>query len=561
MKLKLWMKVLIGVVALLILAVIAIPLFVNANTFRPMLEKQLANAIGRPVKLGDLSLSLLAGELVAKDISIAEDPAYGTTPFIQASSLKVGVEMRPLIFDHALRVTGLSVDGPKIHIVHGANGSFNFSNLGKDTASPQVAAQKDSSTPDLKVDEIKITDGVATVDSLPSDGPSRVYDKVNLAVTNFSFVSKFPFTLTANLPGGGDVSAKGDIGPFSKTDISNSPLTADLKVNQFNPVAAGVVPKDQGFSTIADVTAHAASDGRTLTSNGTVRASKLQLVKGGTPMPKPVDITYSVVHDLGARNGQVKDIFIKTGAVGAHANGTYAMTQAATTVDMKISAPSLPIDEVESLLPAMGVQLPSNSALKGGTITANLGVKGPTTALVITGPVQVDNTRLAGFNLGSKLSGLGALTGVKTGDATEIRQVRFSLTYTNAGIRTDNLFALLPALGEASGAGTVASSGALSYKLLVKPALDKGVGGAALQGVSMLSGSAGGAASSVAKNGIPLTISGTTSNPTFSADMKGVTSSLIQDEATSLLSGKIPKSNSKQDPVSSITGLLGSKNK
>ena len=142
MKLKLWMKVLIGVVALLILAVIAIPLFVNANTFRPMLEKQLASAIGRPVKLGDLSLSLLGGELVAKDISIAEDPAYGTTPFIQASSLKVGVEMRPLIFDHALRVTGLSVDGPKIHIVHGANGSFNFSNLGKDTASPQEQRKK-----------------------------------------------------------------------------------------------------------------------------------------------------------------------------------------------------------------------------------------------------------------------------------------------------------------------------------------------------------------------------------------------------------------------------------
>ena len=193
MKLKLWMKVLIGVVALLILAVIAIPLFVNANTFRPMLEKQLANAIGRPVKLGDLSLSLLAGELVAKDISIAEDPAYGTTPFIQASSLKVGVEMKPLIFDHALRVTGLSVDGPKIHIVHGANGSFNFSNLGKDTASPQEAAQKDSSTPDLKVDEIKITDGVATVDSLPSDGPSRVYDKVNLAVNELLFRKQIPF--------------------------------------------------------------------------------------------------------------------------------------------------------------------------------------------------------------------------------------------------------------------------------------------------------------------------------------------------------------------------------
>lgn len=556
MKLKLWMKVLIGVVAFLVIAMIAIPLFVNANTFRPMLEKQLASALGRPVQLGDLSLSLLRGELVAKDISIAEDPAFGTTPFIQASSLRVGVEMKPLIFDRALRVTGISVDGPKIHIIHGPNGTFNFSKIG---ASQQGQTQKESAVPDLKVAEFKITDGVATVDSLPSEGPSRVYDKVNLTVQNLSLDSQFPFTLTANLPGGGDVSAKGNMGPFSKTDASSSPLSVDLKVNHFDPVAAGVVPRDQGFSTLADLTANATSDGRTFTSTGTIHATKLVLVKGGTPMPKPVDVTFNVVHNLSTRNGQLKDLFIKTGAVGAHVNGTYAMTQAATTVDMKIAAPGLPVDEVEALLPAMGVQLPSNSKLAGGTITANLGVKGPTTALVITGPVQMDNTRLAGFNLGSKLGGIGALAGVKSGDSTEIRQVRFNLTYSNAGIRTDNLFALVPSLGQATGAGSIASSGALSYQLLVKPDLNSGVGGAAMTGISMLNGSAGGAASSVAKNGIPLTISGTTSNPVFSANMKSVTSNLIQDQATSLLSGKIPKSKSSQDPVSALSGLLGKK--
>src|SRR5450631_434652 len=247
---KLWMKVLIGVVALLVIAVIAVPLFVNANTFRPLLEKQLASALGRPVQLGDLSLALLRGELIAKDISIAEDPAYGTTPFFQASSLRIGVEMKPLLFDRTVRVTGLSVNAPKIHIVHGANGSFNFSSLGKGSASQQGLSQKESAFPDLKVGEIKIVDGVATVDSLPSDGPSRVYDKVNLEAQNFSFGSQFPFTFTANLPGGGDVSAKGNIGPISKTDASNSPLDADLKVNHLDPVAAGFVPHDQGFSTL-----------------------------------------------------------------------------------------------------------------------------------------------------------------------------------------------------------------------------------------------------------------------------------------------------------------------
>ncbi len=130
----------------------------------------------------------------------------------------------------------------------------------------------------------------------------------------------------------------------------------------------------------------------------------------------------------------------------------------------------------------------------------------------------MDNTRLAGFNLGSKPGDIGALAGVKSGDATEIRQVRFNLTYSNAGIRTDNLYALVPALGQATGAG------------------------------------------SIAKNGIPLTISGTTSNPVFSANRKGVTTSLVQDQATSLLSGKISKSTkSNQDPMGALTGILGKK--
>src|ERR1700744_6565089 len=43
-------------IALPIVAVAAIPLFVNANTFRPMIESRLSAALSRKVTLGDLSL-------------------------------------------------------------------------------------------------------------------------------------------------------------------------------------------------------------------------------------------------------------------------------------------------------------------------------------------------------------------------------------------------------------------------------------------------------------------------------------------------------------------------
>ncbi|MEO8373319.1 MAG: hypothetical protein ABI806_29310 [Candidatus Solibacter sp.] len=40
--------------ALLLLSALALPFLIDPNTFRPMLEARLSDALGRAVKLGDL---------------------------------------------------------------------------------------------------------------------------------------------------------------------------------------------------------------------------------------------------------------------------------------------------------------------------------------------------------------------------------------------------------------------------------------------------------------------------------------------------------------------------
>src|ERR1700731_2253016 len=95
----------IVVLALLVIGVL-LGFLVNANNFRPVLESQLTQALGRQVRLRDLSFLPFTGNLVAKDVSIADDPAFSSTqPFLQAKSLKIGVEMVPLIFHKELKVT------------------------------------------------------------------------------------------------------------------------------------------------------------------------------------------------------------------------------------------------------------------------------------------------------------------------------------------------------------------------------------------------------------------------------------------------------------------------
>ena len=96
-------------VGVLIVILLALPLFINANSFRPTIEEKLSAALGRKVQVGDLSLSIFSGSLTASNLSIADDPAFSTSPFLTAKTFHVGVEVWPLITSKTLNVTSLTI--------------------------------------------------------------------------------------------------------------------------------------------------------------------------------------------------------------------------------------------------------------------------------------------------------------------------------------------------------------------------------------------------------------------------------------------------------------------
>src|SRR3954470_9619575 len=98
-----------GLLGVLVVAAIALPFFVNADSFRPRIEAQLQQSLGRKVQIGKLSLSLMAGGVTADDITIADDPTFSKQPFLHAKSLDVGVDMGALLFSRALHVRSLTL--------------------------------------------------------------------------------------------------------------------------------------------------------------------------------------------------------------------------------------------------------------------------------------------------------------------------------------------------------------------------------------------------------------------------------------------------------------------
>src|SRR5215470_1950032 len=118
------------VIAILIIIVIVVPFVISVNTFRPRIESELTNALGRRVSVGNLKLALWSGSLEADNISIADDPSFSNAPFIQAQMLNVGVNMFPLIFSKTLEVRDITLTHPQVALLRNPEGKWNFSSLG-----------------------------------------------------------------------------------------------------------------------------------------------------------------------------------------------------------------------------------------------------------------------------------------------------------------------------------------------------------------------------------------------------------------------------------------------
>jgi AsmA protein len=540
---KRWVKA-AGVVAILAVIVLTlVPFLVNADTFRPEIQDKLSSALGRKVTLGHIGLSLLTGSLVAENIAIADDPNFSAAPFLEAKELRIGVEMGPLIFHRSLQITTFTVDSPSIQLIHAANGTWNFSSLG--TSAAQTASQQTGAPPSLTVEELKIENGSAALSSLPAVGKPFACTNVNLTMKQVSFTQAFPFELSLEVAGGGSLNLKGTAGPVAQNDTSLTPFDATLEIKHFDPLAAGAIDPSDGISMLADFDAQIASKGGRLTTAGKAAASQLKLARNGTPAPRPVDITFNLSDDLSTRTGQVNDLAINTGSMAAHISGSFRHDGVEAVLNLHLSAPNLPVDEVEQLLPAVGVKLPSGSRLKGGTLTANLAVSGPVNAATIAGPIELDNSQLEGFDLGSKIQGINPITGTSGG--TEIQKLSTVVDSSPQGTRFTDIDAEVPRIGSATGEGTVSPSEELNFQLTANIAALSAVGGIVSNSVAGLFGGNSKAASK-SNSGIPLTITGTASSPSIHVQV----GKMLKQAANGMMNNS-----NTQNPVKTLKGLFG----
>jgi AsmA protein len=495
------------VVAVLVVIGIALPLFFDADAFRPRIEAELHTALARDVKIGHLALSLMAGGVSAENISIADDPAFSSNPFLRAKSLDVGLDLPALIFSRALNIHSITVVEPEVALVHTNAGKWNFSTLG---AAKDSSAKAPGSAANFSVQKLRIVRGrvsVAAVGRKP-----LTYDDVTLDAGNISYTSPIPFTVEATTPGGGKLKVEGNAGPLDRTDAAHTPLQASVTITGADLAKTGFLPPGSGVAGVLDYTGTISSDGKVLKSAGTAKTHDLRLVKTGSPARQPVTLAYASDYDLKRQVGSLAIGEVHTGNSVVRVSGNYEAHDEDTVVHMKLTGQNLPISDVAGLLPALGVALPAGSSLQGGSATANLALEGALDKLVTTGTLDLANVKLANFNLGSKLSAIAMLAGIRTSSDTTIQAMSSRLRIAPEGMRADALTIIISELGTVTGAGTMSSSNALNFKMAAKLSNNASLVG----GLQKIAGFG------QVNQPIPFLIQGTTQNPVFLPDVGGL---------------------------------------
>jgi AsmA protein len=581
------LRIVLIILGVLILLILVAPFLIPVNQFRPTIEEKASAALGRKVQVGDLTLSLIRGSLSAENLSIGDDPKFSSAPFLAAKSLRVGVELMPLVFSKTLKVTGVMIDSPQVTLLRNPAGQWNYSSLGASSAKSSDSSTPSSPPPGgpkalsasnftaaFSVKKLELRDGSIVIGSTRST-KRTTYDHVNVTISDFSMTSRFPVTVSANLPAGGRFNLDGNIGPLDQADASLTPLGAKLTVSSLNLASTGYLDPSLGLGGILDLDGTLASKDGVAETKGVAKLSRALLIAGGSPAGVPVTVDFNTRYDLRKNTGVLNASTLKIGGAVARLAGTYETGGETTVVKVRVDGKDMPARDLEAFLPALGVNLPKGASLQAGTLNTDLSLNGPIDKVVTSGTVGLSDGKLAGFDLGSKMSAISALAGVKTGKDLDIEKVTTTLRMAPDGLRVDNFDAALPALGTLVGAGTVDAKNNLDFKMVAT--LSRSQGGAT-GSASAATGAAGGAkgvlggllgripavaGGATAGQGmrVPFLIQGTTSDPKFVPDVKGLAGQMLKSRLGSLAapgSTSQPQQNTN-NPLGSLGGLFKKK--
>jgi len=143
---RLWLAV--ALVAALLIALIVPPL-VSMSRYKSRITQLISTSLGRPVRLSSVEARLLPlPGFVLTDLTVDEDPAYGTEPVLHANTVTTSIRLFSL-WRGRLVIDSISVDEASLNLVRTDEGRWNLDPLFRTAAAKTQAAAGTPAPPPL----------------------------------------------------------------------------------------------------------------------------------------------------------------------------------------------------------------------------------------------------------------------------------------------------------------------------------------------------------------------------------------------------------------------------
>ena len=239
-----------------------------------------------------------------------------------------------------------------------------------------------------------------------------MYSDVDLTAEELCARVEDAVHVSLKAPRGGTIKADGMVGPMNRERRFETPVQLDLKNDAVE--IAGLAPTS-GMSGLLDMDCEVLSptDVGQLEGNGQIK--NLKATADAVPAKDPMGFSYNTKYNLASHEGTLIVEYYREEET-AKLSGSYQMREA-MAVHMNLSGQGMSVDELESLLPAFGVTLPSGSvAAWRHAQRESQSARAHLDALVMSPvPVSLNNTKAGGIRLGLEDVGHGTTGGHQDG--------------------------------------------------------------------------------------------------------------------------------------------------
>lgn len=167
---KIALGIVLFFVALLVAAVIVVPMLVDIDRYRPRIIAYIQEETGKPAEIGRLSLTLRPTVSIRVDDFALGNPAgFPKGYFLKTRRIYAEVEARAL-WDRQVVIKSLELDAPVIQMLSDVRGKWNFENPSKPRGAQRPSPQEPAAFTLGVISKVSIAGGELAVATLLSSG-------------------------------------------------------------------------------------------------------------------------------------------------------------------------------------------------------------------------------------------------------------------------------------------------------------------------------------------------------------------------------------------------------